>query len=88
MIQSYCGLTCSDCSYKDKTGCPGCLASRGQPFHGACRVALCCISRNLPHCGFCPDFPCQLLKSFAFDKEHGDNGQRLDTLKSWSKKNS
>lgn len=80
VAESFCGIICSKCDYKNKVNCPGCFACKGKPFHGECRVAVCCISKNLRHCGECAEFPCELLKEFAYDKEHGDDGERIRNL--------
>ena len=84
MIQSKCGLQCNNCEWVPKTNCPGCLSTNGKPFWGECSVALCCINSDLPHCGVCKDFPCEKLLDFAYDSEHGDNGERIETLKKWT----
>ena len=83
MIQSRCGLKCNECEWVTKTNCPGCLKVHGKPAWGECRVAICCESHNLLHCGKCESFPCEKLLAFAYDKEHGDDGQRIETLKKW-----
>jgi hypothetical protein len=82
-IESYCGILCSKCAWKDKVKCPGCIACKGVPFHGNCRVAMCCLAKKLEHCGQCDQFPCEVLIEFAYDKEHGDNGTRIGQLKIW-----
>ncbi len=84
MIESYCGLLCSTCSYKETHNCPGCLAAHGDLFHGTCKMAKCCESRSLPHCGKCPDFPCRLLADLAADPVHGEGGRFLDRLREWA----
>lgn len=86
MNESRCGLLCSECEWVPKTNCPGCIAAHGRPFHGENPVAICCESRNLEHCGQCPDFPCEQLNAYAYDKEHGDNGARIEMLKQWASK--
>jgi hypothetical protein len=83
MIESRCGIKCNECKWVPKTNCPGCIAAHGRPFHGECPVAICCENRNLQHCGQCANFPCQQLTEYAYDKEHGDNGTRIETLKQW-----
>jgi hypothetical protein len=80
-IISRCGLICSDCDYREKFNCPTCHESNENPFWGECKVAKCSISRNLNNCSECEDFACELLTEFAFDKEHGDNGERIENLK-------
>ena len=87
MIESRCGILCSECEYKEQTGCKGCL-NIDKPFWGegkGCPVKDCCESKGLLHCGRCTAFPCELLNSFAFDKEQGDDGKRIEQCRLWSK---
>jgi hypothetical protein len=77
---AYCGLDCKNCEYKEKYNCKGCIKGNGKPFHGECKLAACAIEHNVKHCGLCPSFPCDLLKEFSYDKEHGENGGRIRTL--------
>ena len=44
----------------------------------------CCESREYSHCGQCPKFPCSLLNEFAYDKEQGDDGKRIEVCRIWS----
>ncbi len=89
MIETYCGLHCSTCTFKDSTGCGGCIETGGQPFHGECPVALCCIEKQVPHCGACDGFPCVLLMQYSCDIEHGDKpiGERIRQCVQWAKLN-
>lgn len=84
MVESRCGLLCSECSYKEPNNCPGCLNAHGNMFHGECKMAKCCESRNLAHCGKCTDFACKMIVDLASDPVHGDNGKIIDRLKQWS----
>lgn len=84
MVESRCGILCGECSFKESTGCRGCV-NLEQPFWGECEVKICCESKELEHCGLCDEFPCDLLKSFAYDKEHGDDGKRIEQCRAWSK---
>ena len=84
MVESMCGCICSTCEFVEKCGCKGCFASKGYPFHGECKFALCCMERGHTHCGECAKFPCQKLEDFAFDPEYGDeNGSVLEVLRRW-----
>lgn len=86
MIDSRCGLHCTDCAYRIPCSCDGCIESNGHPFHGACPVALCCQSKVYTHCGECPDIPCELLYAYSvLDPDHGDNppGARIAQCKRW-----
>lgn len=84
MIESRCGILCSNCEYKDSTGCKGCV-NIDKPFWGEqCPVKSCCEDKKLQNCGACNTFPCDLLISFAYDKEQGDNGLRIEQCKKWN----
>lgn len=50
-------------------------------FWGDCPIAKCNLDKKLQNCSKCPDFPCELLNKFAYDKEQGDNGQRIENLR-------
>ena len=85
MIETRCGLCCSNCSYREPYDCKGCIKTGGHPFHGECPVAKCAEGRGLVHCGQCPDFPCELLMQYSCDPEHGDHpaGARIRELLKW-----
>ncbi len=86
IVDSRCGLICATCEFREKTGCGGCIATNGHPFHGECPVALCCQEKGFLHCGECLDFPCQLLQDYSSDPEHGDTppGARIEQCKIWA----
>ena len=64
--------------------CAGCVSIK-IPFWGeACALKDCCEKRNLAHCGLCKMFPCELLKKFSYDKEHGDDGKRIRQCEAWA----
>ena len=53
-----------------------------KPFWGdSCPVKASCEEKNLEHCGQCKEFPCDLLHQFAYDKQQGDNGKRIEQCK-------
>ena len=85
LIESYCGLKCSQCNYKVECGCEGCIASGGKPFwcssHGECEIAACASNKKVRFCGECESFPCEILTRYSFDKEQGDNGARIEHCK-------
>lgn len=89
MIDSRCGLHCTGCGYKESCGCKGCIETSGHPFHGECPVAVCCQSRGSVHCGECFEFPCELLKRYSCDPEHGDipHGARIEQCRQWRNSN-
>lgn len=33
MVESRCGLKCSECSYREPFGCGGCVQANGHPFY-------------------------------------------------------
>ena len=39
IIDTYCGLSCRECEYKQKCNCEGCKNTKGHPFHGQCELA-------------------------------------------------
>jgi len=83
MIESRCGILCSRCKYKDEVGCAGCI-NIDKPFWGdSCPVKNCCERQGTLHCGLCSDFPCTLLNEFAYDKEQGDDGLRIEQCRLW-----
>ncbi|MBN1978803.1 MAG: DUF3795 domain-containing protein [Anaerolineae bacterium] len=79
-----CGIYCAECEYRAQTSCPGCVQAGGKLFWGTCVIATCCIGKGHHHCGQCAEFPCDTLNSFAYDKEHGDDGQRIGNLEAWN----
>ncbi len=83
MIESRCGILCSQCEYKTQVNCEGCVNILS-PFWGeGCSVKTCCESKEFKHCGQCPGFPCILLMQFAYDDQQGDEGQRIEQCKCW-----
>lgn len=45
--------------------CSGCLApGEKSAACSGCAVRECALANHLPHCGFCPDFPCELGGAF------------------------
>ncbi len=85
MIESRCGILCSECEYKESMGCCGCL-NINKPFWGdSCPVKSCCESKKIENCGFCEAFPCETINSFAFDKEQGDDGKRIKQCIKWKR---
>ncbi len=87
-ISTYCGLVCETCDFREKCNCSGCISTNGNPFHGSCPVAQCCIQKAHAHCGECAGFPCELLKQYSCDPVHGDTppGARIEYLKKLIKK--
>ena len=84
MIESRCGLSCSQCTYRETMGCPGCV-NTDNPFWGECRVKSCCEDRKADHCGECTELPCDVLKEFSYDPDHGDHGARIEQCRKWVK---
>ena len=82
MVESRCGILCSQCEYKEQ--CGGGCTKIDKPFWGdSCPVKDCCEGRELEHCGQCANFPCSVLTQFAYDTEEGDNGKRIETCRRW-----
>ena len=83
MVESRCGILCSECDYREKMNCSGCVHIKN-PFWGECEVKSCCEGKNIDNCSKCINFPCQTLKRFAYDKKQGDNGERIEQCKRWN----
>lgn len=82
--ESRCGILCSECEYRENPGCKGCIHIE-KPFWGeGCPVKSCCEKKTFVHCGQCPEFPCGLLHSFAYDEAQGDNGKRIEQCRKWA----
>ncbi len=76
MMDTYCGLHCATCSWKESCGCGGCVETKGHPFHGECPIAICCTGKGYAHCGECEIIPCLKLFAYSYlDPEHGDKPQ-------------
>jgi len=83
VIESRCGILCSECEYKEKMNCKGCI-SIDKPFWGEkCTIKSCCEEKGFNHCGQCKKFPCENLKAFSYDKSEGDDGKRIEQCKKW-----
>lgn len=90
MIDSRCGLHCTDCQWKESAGCGGCIPTMGHPFHGECAIAVCCQNKGHAHCGECDSIPCDRLYAFSYlDPEHGDTpqGARVEVCRRWAADN-
>jgi len=86
MIKSRCGIVCEPQKCKEAYGldCTGCPNICKPPWGESCPVKDCCEKRGYDHCGQCPEIPCDILKEFAYDKEHGDNGERIENCRKWA----
>lgn len=80
-IESYCGLKCGECNYLQNGQCKGCASTNGKPFHGKCEVADCATQKKRRFCGECENFPCDILNTYSYDKDHGDKGARIENCK-------
>lgn len=84
MIESRCGILCSECGFKDQMNCKGCM-NITKPFWGEiCPIKKCCEDKEKLHCGQCESFPCDILNQFAYDKKQGDDGKRIEQCRKWS----
>ncbi len=82
MVESRCGLLCSKCEFREQMNCKGCINTKTM-FWGECPVKTCCDAKALSNCGECSEMPCKPLNDFAYDKEHGDNGARIQQCRKW-----
>jgi hypothetical protein len=85
-IESRCGILCAQCAFREKMKCNGCVNITKPFWAPACPVKDCCEKRALTNCGFCGEFPCELLKKFSYDKENGDDGKRISQCGEWASK--
>ena len=85
MVESRCGIVCAECTFGKELNCAGCVAMIKPPWGEACPVRDCCQQKGNQHCGVCMDFPCELLNSFAYHEEQGDDGKRIEQCRAWAK---
>ncbi len=82
-IESRCGIECTNCTFRLENTCKGCL-NIDKPFWGEfCPIKDCAEKKNKNCCGECASFPCDVLKSFAYHEQQGDNGLRIENCKKW-----
>ena len=85
MIESRCGILCSECKYLKNGMCKDFCINIDKPFWGdSCDVKTCCEAKGYEYCGQCPDFPCATLTEMSYADEEGDNGKRIRTCKMWT----
>lgn len=83
MYESRCGIDCGKCEGREQVKCNGCI-KMDKPFWGGdCTVKSCCEEKGLPHCGVCPDFPCEMLAGMGKEEGH-DPKPRLDNCRRWA----
>ena len=60
--------------------CDGCLVEGKKCDHcGRCEVRACAIKKELNNCGYCADYPCNILTDF-FKMAPADVKDTLDTI--------
>lgn len=95
-VETYCGLSCTGCEFKEQFKCSSCTQMKGCPSwvtgESKCEIAECVKAKQaagygLEFCGECPDFPCSILQKYSNDPEHGDNpkGARIEHCKELKK---
>lgn len=82
-MESRCGILCSQCEYKDRMNCLGCINIAHPFWNDVCPIKQCVEEKQLSHCGECEQFPCALAKQFAYDEKQGDQGKRLCQCQRW-----
>ena len=85
MVSSRCGVVCDSFTCKDKFGfdCKGCVNTHLLPW-GECQIKNCVEEKKINHCGECNEFPCSILRAFAYDPVHGDKGKRIEQCETWN----
>ena len=53
MIETYCGKSCTECSYRLNQKCPGCQEGPGSQRYPGCDIAQCCRTKALDGCHSC-----------------------------------
>ena len=84
MVESRCGCLCSECEYRERMNCAGCVTITKPFWSDSCPLKSCCEAKKHDHCGLCAEFPCDTLTSMAYDKEQGDEGRRIEQCRSWA----
>lgn len=85
-VKSRCGIDCEECKFMKEKVCIGCTHIKKPFWSDNCPIKTCCENKQISCCGDCNIFPCELLKSFAYDKDNGDNGLRIENCKKWCDK--
>jgi hypothetical protein len=52
--------------------CDGCLALEGRHIShwGSCTIRMCATKQNVENCGWCEQYPCELLEQFLVGLPH------------------
>lgn len=53
MSETFCGRSCSTCSWRSQLNCPGCKSGPGNASSGDCDLAQCCQSKRHESCDTC-----------------------------------
>lgn len=85
MVESRCGLLCSECKYREIMKCGGCTAIKKPYWAKTCPVKSCCEGKGKENCGFCDQFACKQLHEFAFDPAVGNEGDRIERCEDWAR---
>lgn len=85
-VKSRCGIDCSTCHFMKEKICIGCISIEKPFWADNCPIKTCCENKKISCCGNCNEFPCELLQSFAYDKDNGDNGLRIENCRKWCMK--
>lgn len=56
MNTAYCGKLCTQCAYKEKLGCCGCIGESGEGIVCLCRIVECCREKGYASCEACSSF--------------------------------
>ena len=58
-------------------------AAAAHRYKNLSSLKACSEGKGYAHCGQCAEFPCELLKQFAYDEKQGDGGKRIDQCRRW-----
>ena len=73
---AYCGVDCSVCPDLASGKCPGCRQTEWTEGDECAPVA-CCRGKDIPFCGKCPEFPCQMMSEFYEESDGHRDAYRL-----------
>lgn len=82
MYQSRCGICCDSCEGREEANCKGCLNMPVPFWGGDCAVKSCCEGKTHRHCGECPDFPCQTLRTMGAEEGY-DPSPKIEQCRKW-----
>ena len=72
---TYCGLYCGACPSFQKGTCLGSRSEdkkQNRKSKWGCKIRICCLEKEIEHCGQCRDFPCLTINKRLINSHKGD----------------